>query len=179
LELRPADPALKAKLALITGYLQAGRDANAAGLRFMEAARLQPKWPDPHLALARGALRELHNIGQGTSELKTAERLGYKPGPRESVDLGDAFVYRAEQFMRTAGRLDTGTQRDKLNDMAHRDLDRARDIFEPLSGFANVDQALERIDKDRAILDTPHPRIVQSHTKTTRHTTSKRRRAWR
>ncbi|MGA2742490.1 MAG: serine/threonine-protein kinase [Bryobacteraceae bacterium] len=98
------------KLALARGFaaLQQGKGETARD-RFLEAARAIPKWPDPHLGLARADL--LASLpGGALAELDTAERLGYKLGPRELEERAVAHRLRGFEELQagnvTAARQD-------------------------------------------------------------------------
>ena len=63
-------------------------DAVAA---FREAAELRPNWPDPFLGLMRTFIYGLEDVDRGADALQQAQRLGYTPGDRETVQLADGY----------------------------------------------------------------------------------------
>ncbi len=72
---------------------------------FREAAQLRSDWPDPFLGLARTFISGLADVDRGADALSQAERLGYKPGDRETAQLADGYRERAESLARSARQL--------------------------------------------------------------------------
>jgi serine/threonine protein kinase len=72
---------------------------------FREAAELRPDWPDPFLGLMRTFIYGLEDVDRGADALTQAQRLGYTPGNRETVQLADGYRSRAMVFARTARTL--------------------------------------------------------------------------
>jgi serine/threonine protein kinase len=110
MDLGAGGPAIAGKLALAHGYaaLQQGRREQARD-PFLEAARDMPQSPDPHLGLARVDL--LASLpGDALEELGTAERLGYRLGPREVAERAEAYRLRGFEELQagnaTAARQD-------------------------------------------------------------------------
>ncbi len=54
-----------------------------------------PRSPDPHLGLARIYVYSEKNVGKAMAELHAAERLGFRPGPREIEQEADGYRFRA------------------------------------------------------------------------------------
>ena len=106
-ELDGSDTAVKGKLALANAYLAllenppTEQTTARAKAGFEEAHSYLPRSPDPHLGLARIYVYHLRNIGRAVAELSDAERLGFKPGPREFEQQADGYLLRAE---RSCGR---------------------------------------------------------------------------
>jgi eukaryotic-like serine/threonine-protein kinase len=73
---------------------------------FREAAELRPNWPDPFLGLGRAFIYGLEDVDRGADALKQAERYGFTPGDRETVQLADGYRTRAEALTRTARTLE-------------------------------------------------------------------------
>jgi hypothetical protein len=149
LELEPNDNGSRARLALVKGYAQMASTEAAKGF-FTEATSLDPRFADPHLGLARIYVYVSHNIGLAMAEFQAAERLGLRPGPREYEQQADAYLYRAEQEFeqwRNSGRAPRAVQAHYLM-LARRDFDRARSLYEPISGFSNVSRNIEQLDRD-------------------------------
>jgi serine/threonine protein kinase len=105
-QLTPGDRHLKAALRYCEGHLhridgearKARRQtASAQGeftqavAAFREAAELRPQWPDPFLGLARTFIYGLDDVDRGADALNQAQRNGYTPGDRETVQLGDSW----------------------------------------------------------------------------------------
>jgi predicted Ser/Thr protein kinase len=156
-ELDGSDPAMRGKLALVNGYmalLQAPQDEHTAFRAkesFDEARSYLPRSPDPHLGLARLQVYNFRNVGRAIAELSEAERLSFKPGPREFEEQADGYLLRAEQELQQAQK--AGAPRPdaaKYLSLAQGDLERARNLYEPIAGFSNVSANLNRLYRDRA-----------------------------
>jgi hypothetical protein len=155
-EMDRSDTAVKGKLALANAYLallenpQTEQTTARAKAGFEEAHSYLPRSPDPHLGLARIYVYHLRNIGRAVAELSDAERLGFKPGPREFEQQADGYLVRAESELRQAQKA-TLARADaaKYLALARGDLDRARNLYEPIDGYSNVSSNLKRLDRDR------------------------------
>ena len=161
LEMDPGDHGVQGRLALVDGYLklvqasaaqpeQRKALAEAAHAKFQQAASLIPRAADPHLGLARIYVYSLKNIGKAIAELHQAERLGFKPGPREMEQEADGYHFRANSELITA-RAFRGKSREteeRYLRLAQRDYDRARRLYEPIAGYSNVSVALGEVEDD-------------------------------
>ncbi len=169
LELDGKDSELRGKYALCRGYLELAdlsRSAMAKGSLkeslsavepvkklFEQAAADLPDSPDPHLGLANLYVRILRNLGGGISELAQAQRKGFQLGPRETELLADGYLLRAQETLREARRLSRISRRraERKLWMARRDLERARNLYEPILGFSNVNLSLKRVDEEEQL----------------------------
>jgi len=155
-ELDGSDTAVKGKLALSNAYLallenpQTEQTAARAKTSFEEAQSYLPRSPDPHLGLARIYVYHVRNVGRAVAELSDAERLGFKLGPREFEEQADGYLLRAENELRQAQKA-TLARADaaKFLALARGDLERARNLYEPIDGYSNVGSNLKRLDRDR------------------------------
>ncbi len=153
LDLQPAAADVKGKLAVAEGYLRLTTQPPlpAAALEsFRQALPLLPKSPDPHLGLARIYVYTLHNIGLASVEFHAAERAGYKLGPREFEQHADAYHFRADQELHQFQRAKSAGDQVRYFTLMRRDFDRARSLYEPISGFSNVSHSLEALDNDQS-----------------------------
>jgi tetratricopeptide (TPR) repeat protein len=153
LALDPNNTDIKGKLKLSEGYLalvENPASPSTAFRSFEDAATLLPNAPDPHLGLARVYLYGLGNLGLAIAELHTAERLGYRLGPREWAMQGDGYLVRAELALANYQK----TEQQRWFSQLRRDLDRARDLYEPISGFGNVGRSLERVQECRTAAES-------------------------
>jgi eukaryotic-like serine/threonine-protein kinase len=106
------------KLALAHGYiaLRSGQREQARA-RFGEAVRYMPQSPDPHLGLARADLLA-SQPGDALAELASAERLGYRLGPREMEQKAEAYRLRGFEELQagnvTAARQDFAAAGDPI-----------------------------------------------------------------
>jgi serine/threonine protein kinase len=156
LEMDRNDRTARGKLALTNGYVnlvRANADPQAARQKFEEAASLITRSPDPHLGLARVYIYSLKNVGKAVAELHSAERLGFHLGPREMEQEADGYRIRAVAELSDARKY-SGTVRsleERYLRLAQRDFERARQLYEPILGFSNVNVALRQVDdEDRA-----------------------------
>ncbi len=156
LEMEPHDRESRARLALVAGYEQLVKDsksdqsAEVARASFAGAVLDDPRFADPHLGLARVSVYMFHNVGMAMAEFQAAERLGFRLGPREYEQQADAYLYRAEQAFqqwRNAARAARSIQAHYWTP-AQRDFDRARQLYEPITGFSNVSHNLDQIERD-------------------------------
>jgi serine/threonine protein kinase len=154
LQIDPSDTRAKGELALSNGYLGLGdrpdaRSATQAAASFREAESYLPRSPDPHLALARVAVYASHNIGEALAEFHQAEQLGYHLGPREAVEQADAYFYRAVAELAHAKEKSAMATQERARWLkaARADIERARALYEPISGFSNVDSDLAQVDE--------------------------------
>jgi predicted Ser/Thr protein kinase len=156
LELDPGSTELRGKTALCDGYLQLGASsasASAALASFETAAAALPSWPDPHLGLARIYIYNQQNAGKAAAEFRTAERLGYSLGPRELEQQADGYLLRAEQSLRKFQKAKTVAERRKYKAQLDRDIERARNLYEPIAGYSDVNDHLDRLEQDAASVE--------------------------
>lgn len=148
LKIDPDDTKAKGKLALVNGYAALSRSNGKTSLGyFHDAASYMPRSPDPHLGMARAYVACFHNIGPALAELHQAEQFGYKLGPREIEEEADGYMYRAETELNKAKK--ASTDRAKWLTMARDDMQRARDLYEPIAGFSTVSSALDQLQLDQ------------------------------
>ena len=147
---------MKGKLALSNAYLaflespQTEQTVARAKTNFEEALSYLPRAPDPHLGLARIYVYHIRNVGRAVAELSDAERLGFKPGPREFEEQADGYLLRAENELRQAQKVSlTRADAAKYLALARGDMERARNLYEPIDGYSNVGSNLKRLDRDR------------------------------
>ncbi len=151
LEIDPNDRDAGGKLALCNGYVDLEhQNSDAAQQKFLEAVSLVPSFPDPHLGLARIFVYSRKNIGKAMAELHEAERLGFKPGPREMEEQADGYRFRASAELSEARRFRQSSRPSakRYLRLAQRDFDRARQLYEPILGFSNVAAELRQVDDD-------------------------------
>jgi eukaryotic-like serine/threonine-protein kinase len=158
-ELDGSDPNIKGKLALVNAYIvltanpQTEQTASQAKAGFYEALYFLPRSPDPHLGLARLEIFAFRNVGRAVAELSEAERLGFKPGPREFEQQADGYLFRAEQELQQSQKANEPLPEVAKNlSLAQGDLERARNLYEPIAGFSGVSSNLDRLYHDRGKL---------------------------
>jgi hypothetical protein len=155
LQIDPSDGKAKGELALVDGYLKLAQNPKPpkAGLSissFKQAESYLPDSPDPHLALARVYVYAYRNVGQALPEFQQAEKLGYKLGSREEKEEADGYLYRAEWALAHAKQTSDKDQRAKWLLASRSDMNRAKDLYEPLVGFSNVSMNLDQLQQDSA-----------------------------
>ncbi|HWY46096.1 MAG TPA: serine/threonine-protein kinase [Bryobacteraceae bacterium] len=161
LEIDHSDHIAEGKLALANGYVNLIRaNSNQTGQRqtfvdgaqakFVEASTLIPRSPDPHLGLARIYVYYVKNVGKAMAELHEAQRLGFQPGPREAEQEADGYRFRANAELAQAQkyRATSRSMEERYLRLAQRDFARARELYEPILGFSNVNVALHQVDDD-------------------------------
>jgi hypothetical protein len=147
LDLDSRDRTARGKLLLTTGYQKIiqSKQQQPDDADFREAETLLPHSPDPHLGLAWIYVYGEKNAGKAIAELQEAQRLGFQLGSREMEEEADAYRFRALDELDQAKK---SRFPDKLRDLnlAQRDLDRARQLYEPIAGFSQVSVALRQVD---------------------------------
>jgi tetratricopeptide (TPR) repeat protein len=116
----PDDSELKARLRYCDGHLhringearksrgqmeEAQHEFTEAVAAFREAAELRPEWPDPFLGLARTFIYGLGEVDRGADALKQAQRHGFTPSDRETVQLADGYRTRGDMLLRNGREL--------------------------------------------------------------------------
>jgi len=157
LRLNPADFEVRGNLALCDGYINLIENpklpkAQRSETEFQMAASDLPHSPDPHLGLARFYIYVFRNAGLALAQFSEAERRGFRLGPREQEQKADGYLYRAEYELRQANRASTGSmaEEDRWLHQTWDDLERARNLYEPLAGFSKVSAGLDQVYADRA-----------------------------
>ena len=193
LEADHGDRGAEGRLALCDGYLTLERassdhaserqaSADQARTKFQEAVSLIPNAPDAHLALLRIYVYSLKNVGKAVAELHEAQRTGFEPGPREMEMEADGYRLRASDELREAqgARERSRAAEQSYLRRAQRDYERARQLYEPILGFSNVNVALREVDDDdreRQQLDDGLKKQVKA-VKRTRRPTRRRYARW-
>jgi serine/threonine protein kinase len=148
--LAPGNVEVLGRLALAEGYLamtQKPEDPETARGKFQQAAQRLPDLPDPHLALARFYVYEDGNLGRAMAEWSSAERLGFRLGPREWEQEGDAYTARVENTFRKLNRRSSASTVAPALLLLRRDMQRARARYEPIDGYGNVSRSLEKLNR--------------------------------
>jgi eukaryotic-like serine/threonine-protein kinase len=138
----------------------AQQEFTAAVAAFREAAELKPKWPDPFLGLARTFIYGMEDVDRANDALNQAQRLGYTPAQRETVQLADGYRARADTLVRNARQLDgLPQQRDYLS-RAVNAYRQSITLYSDAVDYASVvryirltQRSLERVEQQIARLD--------------------------
>src|SRR5271165_5422479 len=147
LDLDSRDRTARGKLLVTTGFQKIiqSKQQQPDDADFKEAVTLLPRAPDPHLGLAWIYAYGEKNAGKAMAELEAAQRLGFQLGSREKEEEADAYRFRALDELEQAKKAHDPDKRRELN-LAQRDLDRARELYEPIAGFSQVSVALRQVD---------------------------------
>lgn len=156
LELYPNDANSHAQLALCNGNARLSKDnsdqaANLAKGDFEQAISFDPKLALAYLGLARIDIYNLHNVGEAMAQFHEAERLGFDLGPREFEQQADGYMYRGEQEFKKWQQAARAPKREQQHDLAlaQRDFERARNLYEPITGFSKVSQNLDQLYREK------------------------------
>jgi len=170
LHLDPGDRSATARLRYCEGQLlrldadakrrkkqPAGDTLQEAVARFQEASRLDTRWADPHLALARTHVYGFDNIDAALAAMREAEQRGYRPGNRELMQLADGYRSRADRMRREAAAAEMQEQERACLRKASDDYTQAIDIYGKAIGFGEASGAMRlaqaRRDEVRRRLD--------------------------
>jgi tetratricopeptide (TPR) repeat protein len=171
--LAPDDRPLKAALRYCEGHLHridgearkgrrqttaAQHEFNEAVSAFREAAELRPKWADPFLGLARTFIYGLEDVDRAADALSQAERNGFTPGARETVQLGDGYRARGDTLARTARRLARMSQERDYLTRAAEAYQQALNLYAKAADYAGVPGSIVVAQRG---LDKVQRRIVE------------------
>jgi serine/threonine protein kinase len=169
----PDDRQLRAALRYCEGHLhringeakrsrrqlgEAERDLTEAVAAFREAAELRPGWPDPFLGLARTFIYGLQDLDRGADALRQAERNGYAPGERETVQLADGYRLRGDTLTRNARQLYGMPQESDYLERAAEAYRQALNLYLSLKDFSTVGPTIRGVQR---ALDRVEQRITE------------------
>jgi tetratricopeptide (TPR) repeat protein len=106
--------------------------------KFEEAGRIDSRWPDPYLGLARTYIYGLDDLDKAIDALKNAERRGYRPGNRELVQLADGYRSRAERWRREAVEVRGLEQERACLQKAADDYRQSLELYQQAIGFGEA-----------------------------------------
>jgi hypothetical protein len=140
---------------------------------FREAAELRSNWPDPFLGLMRTFIYGLEDVDRGADALQQAQRLGYTPGDRETVQLADGYRSRGDTFARTARTLNGMAQEQQYLTRAAEAYRLAVDRYMTVLSFGDAarslrlaQRSLEQVEERLAELagrkEQPTPKVIES-----------------
>jgi serine/threonine-protein kinase len=144
-EVAPGDSRVAARAAYVDAHLariaaadQTGTDErqtlDEAVRLFKEAARLDPRSPDPYLGLARIHAYDFKDFDALMADLRDAQERGYRQGRRERSQVGDAYRFRADRARLDAREAD-GDERMRLLRAVADDYEMCAERFEGLGNF--------------------------------------------
>lgn len=144
-EVAPDDPRVAARAAYVDAHLERIAAADLTGTAeraklddavrlFKEAARRDPRSPDPYLGLARIHAYDFKDFDALMEDLRNAQERGYRQGRRERSQVGDAYRFRADRARLEAREAD-GDERLRLLRAAADDYEICAERFEGLGNF--------------------------------------------
>jgi hypothetical protein len=163
----PGDRSVRARVLYCRGHLaridaQAARNRrpddaqrlyNTATSAFEEAARLRPRWADPHLGLARTYVYGLEDPEQARESLRRAEEAGYQFGNRDMALLGDGYRLRAERTWTRAADVRDLPQEERYLDSIREDCQQALHHYETIPAYGDVSRSIRRVEDLLARVD--------------------------
>lgn len=176
LNLDPGDRAATARLRYAEGHLKriegearkrrklsAAPAFHDAVARFEEAGRIDSRWPDPFLGLARTYIYGLDDLDKAIDALKSAESRGYRPGNRELVQLADGYRSRADRWRRESAAVRGLEQERECLQKAADDYRQALELYQKAIGFGEASSSVRaiqaRLDEVQKKLLEPSPPV--------------------
>jgi len=155
----PGDRAIRARLLYCRAHLARINAEAASGRRpadaqrffnqaigsFEEAARLRPRWLDPHLGLARTYVYGLADPEAARAALDRAEEDGYEFGNRDVALLGDGYRLRAEKTWARAPDFRDLPQEGKFLDSVRQDCQQALEHYETIPAYGDVSRNIRKV----------------------------------
>jgi hypothetical protein len=158
LHLDPGDRSATARLRYCEGHLQridgetrkrkklsAAEAFREAVAKFEEAGRVDNRWPDPYLGLARTYIYGLDDLDRAIAALKEAERRGYRPGNRELVQLADGYRSRGDRWRREAAAVRGLEQERSCLRKSADDYRQALDLYQKAIGFGEASASVRTL----------------------------------
>jgi hypothetical protein len=104
------------------------------------------KSPDPWLGLAALYFSSFHDLTHGEAAIRQASHLGYSTGKRETAELADSYLYRAQRTMALGDHASSVAQATHYYRMATPDLTRARRLYESILPWDGADANLKQVN---------------------------------
>jgi len=123
---------------------EAQHEFTEAVAAFREAAELRPKWPDPFLGLARTFIYGLGDVDRGADAFNQAQRHGFTPSDRETVQLADGYRTRGDSLLRNGRQLQGLPQERDYFSRAGDAYRQALALYTDAVDYANVPAYIRR-----------------------------------
>jgi len=154
-ELDGSDTAVKGNLALSNAYLallespQTEQTAARAKAGFEEAHSYLSRSPDPHLGLARITFITSAILGARWRNCQTPNGWASSWGLASSSSRGWISASRGKRAAAGTESNPEACGCGQVSGARAGDMDRARNLYEPIDGYSNVGSNLKRLDRDR------------------------------
>lgn len=163
-QIAPRDPRVRSRMLYAEGHLdriasvakrnQGDRKGALAQSReavgeFQEAAKLDPRWPDPYLGLARIYAYDLFDLDALQQAVGDLGRLGYPLGRRETAMLADGFRMQGlglEARAQKAGPTGTDSASSLLK-QARAYLQQALRYYDEIPGYADSEENRAQVEE--------------------------------
>lgn len=154
IELDPGDKTLHGKIRLVDGHVARLRGTAEQDSRLLEDARQDfqvaaasmKKSPDPWLGLAALYFGSFHDLTHGEAAIRQANHFGYATGKRETAELADSYLYRAQRTLSLGDQASSGAQATHYYRMAAPDLAKARRLYESILPSEDADAKLKQVN---------------------------------
>ena len=154
IELDPGDKTLHGKIRLVDGHVarlrgtaeQDSRLLEDARQDFQAAAASMKKSPDPWLGLAALYFSSFHDLKHGEAAIRQANHFGYATGKRETAELADGYLYRAQRTIALGDQASSTAQATHYYRMAAPDLARARRLYESILPWDGAAESLKQVN---------------------------------
>jgi hypothetical protein len=121
--------------------------------QFEEAARLMPKSPDPHLALARLYVYNIRDVDSAEDALRNAEKRGFRLRERETGVLADGHRFRADQFVREADKAQRASEEKDYLERARKEYRRAQELYDSIVPYGDSADSLRQLHETLATIE--------------------------
>jgi serine/threonine protein kinase len=153
LQLLPGDRTIRGKLRICEAHIDRIRGTSkrdgglleSSRVKFQEAAELLPRSPDPQLGLAWLYAYALPDAAKAEEALRVASDHGHRWSKRETAELADAYRARGDRAIREAENTIGLPEEEKFLNSAHKDLERARDLYQGIAPFGSSTASLRRV----------------------------------
>jgi len=163
LDLDAADTKVRAAMRLCEGHLAriqvassaARRDpalkqrySNTASQRFLDAAAMDTKWPDPYLGLARLYSYDAPDLDQSIEALDKAQQRSFVLRKREKVQLADGYLRRIDQYWTISRTLREMPEQEKRRlEKAQSDCQAGARLYDDAGVWGNAVENQSRLTK--------------------------------
>jgi hypothetical protein len=120
---------------------------NDAVVAFEDAARLNSRWADPHLGLARVYFYGLDDVDKGVEALGAAQKAGFRLGARETAQRAEAYRRLGERLWRESTSIKGLPQEDDVLDRAAEADREALKLYSAIIGYGDAAAQVTRTQR--------------------------------